>query len=150
EAEAVGAELDAMQRKLADADLVTACWDAIERPPPPTGGADLSARWGRRWRTLPPEAIEMAAPHVRAALRFGPSRGEILALDPGAGATLEALAPRLAARGLLPRPRPTITIASTLADLHALAPATLDAAITCCALIHTGDPSAVIESLWRA
>src|SRR5690606_2104286 len=31
EAAAVGAELDAVERKLADADLITACWDAFDR-----------------------------------------------------------------------------------------------------------------------
>jgi GT2 family glycosyltransferase len=149
-----GDELDAMQRKLADADLIAACWDAFERQRAAPAGAstddDLEARWP--WRTLPGEALELAAPHARAALRHAPTEGDITVLDPSGGGVLNRLAPQLVEppRCLLRRPQRSLHTVSNLAGLQSLAPESIDGAITCCALAQLDDPGAALEILWGA
>ena len=150
----MGAELDAMQRKLADADLINACWDALERRRAAPAGAsahdDLEARWS--WRALPSEALELAAPHVRAALRHAQAGGDVTVLDPSGGGVLNTLAPKLVEppRSLLRRPQRSQHVVSSLAELQSLAPESIDGAITCCALAHLDDPGAALELLWGA
>src|SRR5690606_10426011 len=144
DAAAAGAELGAIERKLADADLVTACWDAFGQfgrggdGEAEAGAAPahegLRTRWGRRH--LPAAAIELALPHVRAGLRRAELVGDVLALDPSGGEMLRALTGRELAPSRWWRRTPVaLNAIDDLDDLADLEPASLDGVVTCCALV---------------
>lgn len=156
EAEAVGAELDAIERKLADADLIAACWDALDHLVAGSAEADdtpapegLFERWGRRH--LPESAIALALPHVRAALRRAELAGDVLALDPSGGQVLRALTGRDLAPSRWWRRTPVaLDVIDDLDDLAGVEPASLDGVVTCCAMTHLDDPAGTLRRLWQA
>lgn len=163
EAEAVGVELAAMDRKLADADLIHARWDAAEAQAPggpalragssalgPDPGTARSAEppgeSAAQRAGLPGGALEPSRPHARSAMRRLRARGRILALDPSAGKVARALLPELfegSARGR----EGQVAIVRDVRSLEAAEPGA-DAVVCFASLAHAQDPAAVVRRLW--